>query len=329
MAFQTKSVIVNANDARVLYKALCGVCVLYKPTYMCFEKLKYTLITNLCRDLNNKNVRPPVKYVSIEGPTNSPMRVDTHDSYSDNILVVGPRYQKQDFILGASRIVLAESSGVVVCGINFGTSFIKTIRYSNFTKFYKVKGLLGQATDTYFYTGKIKERSTYKHVKRGHIDKICSSMQSSHQRKMFENCGVDIQSQAAYDLAVKGLLRPADRKIPMIYTIRCIDFSPPEFTLEIVCINEDEMYLKTIIHDLGMRLHSTATCTQINCVQDGLFNVNIALLKKHWTLHDILTNMQMCHKIIQNNKRVLYRGSPTLMEYNTDNVATPQKELEL
>ncbi|XP_043254114.1 mitochondrial mRNA pseudouridine synthase Trub2 [Colletes gigas] len=328
MAFQTKTVIADVNDARVLYKALCGVFTIYKPTYMCFEKMKYTLISNLCRDLNNKNVRPPVKYVSIDGPTNSHMRVQTRYSYSDNTLVVGPRYQKQDFILGASRIVLAESSGVVVCGINEGTSFIKSMRYSNFTKFYKVKGLLGQATDTYFHTGKIKERSTYNHVKRGHIDRICNSMQSSHQRKMFEHCGVDIQSQAAYDLAVKGLLRPADRKIPMIYTIRCIDFSPPEFTLEIVCINEDEMYLKTIVHDVGIRLHSTATCTQINCLQDGLFNADIALLKKHWTLYDILSNMQMCHRIIQKNKSVLYKGSPTLMEYDTDNVAKSQKELE-
>lgn len=44
-------------------------------------------------------------------------------------------------------------------------------------------------------------------------------------------CGVDLQSQAAYDLAVQGLIRPSDRKIPMIYSIKCIDFTPPEFTL--------------------------------------------------------------------------------------------------
>lgn len=44
-------------------------------------------------------------------------------------------------------------------------------------------------------------------------------------------CGIDIQSQAAYELAVKGLLRPADSNIPMIYTVKCVDFSPPEFML--------------------------------------------------------------------------------------------------
>lgn len=48
---------------------------------------------------------------------------------------------------------------------------------------------------------------------------------------IYRLCGVDIQSQAAYELAVKGLLRPTDSNIPMIYTVKCIDFSPPEFML--------------------------------------------------------------------------------------------------
>ena len=48
-----------------------------------------------------------------------------------------------------------------------------------------------------------------------------------------------MQSQAAFDLAVKGPIRPADPKVPMIYTIKCIDFNPPEFTLgkHNYCIN--------------------------------------------------------------------------------------------
>lgn len=48
---------------------------------------------------------------------------------------------------------------------------------------------------------------------------------------IYRLCGVDIQSQAAYELAVQGLIRPANSNIPMIYTIKCTDFSPPEFTL--------------------------------------------------------------------------------------------------
>lgn len=48
---------------------------------------------------------------------------------------------------------------------------------------------------------------------------------------MFRLCGLDMQSQAAYELAIQGLMRPADNQIPMIYTIKCVDFTSPEFTL--------------------------------------------------------------------------------------------------
>jgi len=44
-------------------------------------------------------------------------------------------------------------------------------------------------------------------------------------------CGLDMQSQAAYELAVQGPIRPVDINIPMIYNIKCIDFKSPEFTL--------------------------------------------------------------------------------------------------
>ena len=48
---------------------------------------------------------------------------------------------------------------------------------------------------------------------------------------MYRICGLDMQSQAAYELAVQGLVRPADNNIPMIYSIKCVDFKSPEFTL--------------------------------------------------------------------------------------------------
>lgn len=48
---------------------------------------------------------------------------------------------------------------------------------------------------------------------------------------MFRICGLDMQSQAAYELAIQGLMRPVDNHIPMVYTIKCVDFTSPEFTL--------------------------------------------------------------------------------------------------
>ncbi|XP_076232221.1 pseudouridylate synthase TRUB2, mitochondrial [Calliopsis andreniformis] len=315
------------NDARIVFSALNGIFIVYKPADLAFIQARSTVLSNLCADLNNLRVRPPKKHISIVGPTNKPMKVLIHNSYADHTLVVGPRYQIQDFKLATTNLIEREACGVMVFGINAGIKIIHKMRINKCTRFYRVKGLLGQATNNYFHTGKIVEKSTYKHVKRGHIDKLCSAMQSSHQKKMFELCGVDIQSQAAYELAVQGLLRPVNSKIPMIYTIKCVDFTPPEFTLEIVSINEDAMYLKTIIHDLGMQLHSTATCTQIQCIQDGLFNITHALLKKHWTLKHIMENMQMCQNILNENPDILYQKSPALVERDNDTFNEPSNKI--
>ncbi|KAK9306256.1 hypothetical protein QLX08_002987 [Tetragonisca angustula] len=279
------------DDARIIYKALNGIVVLYKPPVLHFNNLRETVISNLCRELNDMHTRPPMKHVAIEGETNKPMKVVVRNSFADHPLVVGPRYQLNDFRMGTTKIMQKDVSGVLVCGIN-----------------------AGEATDNYFHTGKVVEKSTYAHVRRGHLDKLCSSMQSTHQRKMFELCGVDIQSQAAYELAVKGLLRPADSNIPMIYTVKCVDFSPPEFMLEVVCTNETDLYLKAIIHDLGLKLRSNATCTQVLCIQDGLFNIKHALLSKHWTLQNIVTNIQICQNVINQNEHILHQKNPALIE---------------
>lgn len=48
----------------------------------------------------------------------------------------------------------------------------------------------------------------------------------------YRSTGIDIKSQAAYDLAVKGPLRPSrDYAAPVLYSMKCVDFTPPEFVL--------------------------------------------------------------------------------------------------
>lgn len=42
---------------------------------------------------------------------------------------------------------------------------------------------------------------------------------------------IDLKTQEAYELAVKGLLRPMEKSPPLITAIRCLEFAPPEFQL--------------------------------------------------------------------------------------------------
>lgn len=132
------------------------------------------------------HVRPPIKHVCIEGDTTKRMNVYTHPSYADHPLVVGPRYQPKDLKLVCANYLSKDMSGLMICGINNGTSWIHKLKESKSPTSYRVKGVLGKATDTYFKTGRILEKATYKHVKRSTIDNLCASMQTAHQTKMFE-----------------------------------------------------------------------------------------------------------------------------------------------
>lgn len=132
------------------------------------------------------HVRPPIKHVFIEGDTTKKLKVFTRPSYADHPLVVGPRYQPKDFKLICVNYLSKDMSGLMICGINNGTSWAHKLKNSKSPTSYRMKGILGKATDTFFITGKIVEKATYNHVKRAGIDKICAFMQTAHQRKMFE-----------------------------------------------------------------------------------------------------------------------------------------------
>ncbi|KAI4503047.1 hypothetical protein M0802_002091 [Mischocyttarus mexicanus] len=300
--------------ASVGWNVLNGIFVIYKPPLLNILSVRETIKKNICKDLNEMHVRPPDDYIVIEGKTNETMNVVVRPNYGDDPLVVGPRYQERDIKFSFVNPLRPDISGVLVCGINDGNVLTNKIRDSKPTRCYRLKGILGRATANHFKTGKLVEKSTFNHVRRVHIDKICASMQSSHQKKMFELCGVDIQSQEAYELAVQGLVRPANPKIPVLYEIKCIDFQLPEFTLEIVCINEYEEYLKGLIHELGLEVRSTATCTEIQCIRYGLFDLKHALLSKKWNMYSILNNMTMCRKILQENDYLVEQTNPVLIE---------------
>jgi len=132
------------------------------------------------------NVRPPIQHVSIKGTTTEKMKVITYPSYADHPLVVGPRYQSADFKLICANYLSTDMSGLMICGINDGSSWIHKLKSSKSPTIYKLKGILGQGTNNYFKTGKIVEKSTYKFITRTAIDRICAILQATHQRKMFE-----------------------------------------------------------------------------------------------------------------------------------------------
>ncbi|XP_063394338.1 pseudouridylate synthase TRUB2, mitochondrial [Cydia fagiglandana] len=290
---------VKFRDAAAAYKFLNGVICVYKPPCVPVKQVQHTIITNLCRDLNALPGRPIEQRVEIVGATNEPMLVKMVPNYADDPLACGPRYTHDDFRCSWATHLGLFSSGVLLVGINDGTRLTYKLHTARLTRGFKVHGQLGKATDTHFWNGRTVERSTHGHVTREKIDRVVAHMQSAHQGTIYEMTGLHRDSQTLYDLASQGPIRPSDNKLPVLYGIKCVHFKPPDFTLEIQSVNEYDKYFWTLVHDLGVQLKTSAHCTGVQCVRQGKFDLSNALLRKHWTLPHIASNMDECRQLLE------------------------------
>jgi len=289
---------VKISYAPDAWKLLEGIFCVYKPTEMSMDAVKNRLLGNLCRDLNSMEVRPPENYVKIEDDPSSEtgLTVRNVPNLADDPMVVGPRYQMQDFRASWATSHGAHTSGLCVFGINCGRT-VRKLAEARYLKSYHICSRFGLGTDNYHISGKIVEKSTFGHIKQFRLDQVLTSIQAAHQRHMFNYMGLNIQSQEAYELASQGMVRPAEKSQPLLYGIKCIDLRLPNFTLEVQCINESEAYLMKLVHELGLTLKSNAVCTGLRQIQFGHFGLEHALLRKHWTVEHIINNIVECKKL--------------------------------
>lgn len=190
-------------------------------------------------------------------------------------------------------------------GINDGTKTAYKIGKSKLLRVFHVSGRLGVSTEDNFANSRVIARSTFAHIFPDKIAALVSSIQASHQKKMFELCGVDPHSQAAYELAAGGLIRPVNNQLPVVYGIKCIHFKRPDFTLEVHAINEDETYLGQLVQEVGLQLHSVAHCTAIRCVRHGHFDVANSVLRGCWTLQGIYDSMRLSGQLLGEHPSML------------------------
>jgi len=69
-----------------------------------------------------------------------------------------------------------------------------------------------------------------------------------------------------------------------------------------------------MVHDIGLQLHSVATCTGLQCIRYDSFSLEHALLRKHWTLQFLMDNMTQSHRLLRESKADERQKLPTLVE---------------
>lgn len=184
-----------------------------------------------------------------------------------------------------------------VLGVNSGIKFSNYLRNGAPIQTFEVTGKFGKATETNFQGSHVTNRGSYKHVTKGKLQALISSLQTSFQKQMYDMCGLDIQSQEAYELACKGLIRPVNTKNTVIYGIRNTEFTGRTFTIEVQAMNASEDFLSSLILDIAVQLRTVAHCTKMRCTRYGYFSFEQSLLRSHWNLQNVLSSMHECQQI--------------------------------
>ncbi|EDW00580.1 mitochondrial mRNA pseudouridine synthase Trub2 [Drosophila grimshawi] len=299
-------------DAATVFKHLNGIINVYKPAGMKVKHVRNAILGNICKGLNELEQREPRKLTKDRLLLGTGTAADTvlhkiasDADLSDHILAAGPRYMPADIKCAAVATLGDHTSGVLLFGLNGGLQQSSLIQRNRPVRVYHVTARMGTATESHLPNSRITVRANHKYVTAERISGLAASMQASHQRKMYELCGVDLQTQAAYELACKGLLRPADNSQTVIYGIKLIHFDRPHFTLELHTINESEEYMAALIHDMAIELRTVAHCSQLRCIRHAHFDVMESLLRHGWHLPGIVKNLRQQRAVLEAHPQLL------------------------
>ncbi|XP_044159725.1 mitochondrial mRNA pseudouridine synthase TRUB2 [Bufo gargarizans] len=291
-----------ALSASSAYRMLHGIFAVYKPPGMRWKSVRDTIEMKLLQELNSLEQPAPRQQIlflphiqeSSSGVELTKV-VTSVPSLADHKLVKGPFYTYLK--VGVGHNLDTRSSGVFVLGIGNGNKLLTAIYKKHYTKAYTVSGVFGKATDDFSDVGKVIEKTTYKHITRDRLERVLAMVQGANQKALLTHSHVDLKSQEAYEMAVQGVLRPMVKSPPLVLGVRCVEFSSPNFTLEIQCMHETQQYLRKLIHEIGLELRSSAACTKVRRTRDGPFTLDCALTHRHWDLNSITNAIEECRPI--------------------------------
>lgn len=276
---------------------LHGLFAAYKPPGLKWKHLRDTVELQLLKGVNaGKPPAPEQRVRFLLGPMEGSeekeltLTATSVPTLTSHPLVCGPAFTSLK--VGVGHRLDAQASGVLVLGVGHGCSLLTDMYSAHLTKDYTVRGLLGKATEDFCEGGPLVEKTTFDHVTREKLDRILAMIQGSHQKALVMYSNVDLQTQEAYEMAVRGLIRPMSKSPMLITGIRCLYFAPPEFLLEVQCMHETQKQLRRLVHEIGLELKSTAVCSQVRRTRDGFFTLDDALLRTQWNLQSIQNAIQ-------------------------------------
>ncbi|VDO40797.1 unnamed protein product [Haemonchus placei] len=153
------------------------------------------------------------------------------------------------------------------------------------------------------------KRNLSDHVTRHRLQKLLARVQSEYRKMAFQAAEVDLQSEAAFEIARKGLPRAQLAGAQIVYKCDVKHFSLPFFALQVQCVGETDAFLselrlnQRIWHVNNVPMCSIYWITDVEIIfrsTFGPFHVDHALLEKQISLQNIIRNIELCRRIMKN-----------------------------
>jgi tRNA pseudouridine55 synthase len=189
------------------------------------------------------------------------------------------------------------ATGVLVIALGRDCKNLTT--FLNSDKCYECVGRLGVATDTYDKSGEVVQTTPWKHIERSAVSETLAEHFSGEivqQPPVYS--ALKYRGRRLSDLARKGIIfTPTPRRVT-IHSIALMEFEPPFFKLAVQC--SSGTYIRSIVHDLGQCLGSTAHVTELCRTKHGPFTLSDVLSENHWTLDNIHSAIKYSESTIIN-----------------------------
>ena len=161
----------------------------------------------------------------------------------------------------------------------------------NVNKGYTVTGKLGTATNTLDGSGEVTEEKPWEQITKEDLEKALVEFQGeiSQVPPLFSalKVGGKRLSDRAREASAQGVeceVAPQTRVVN-IHSINLTEFSPPHFTMEVLC--GSGTYMRSLVRDIGTKLGTVAHMEHLCRTKHGPFSLEDALCKSNWTVSEI------------------------------------------
>ncbi|CAJ0573176.1 unnamed protein product, partial [Mesorhabditis spiculigera] len=295
-------------SSRRLWAALQGVICVHKPADTHLASLKKRIIAQIVEQGNQAWEGRPPKEIELpivtEGESGAIWITGTkkQPDYSEHPLVVGPMLHPQDVLVEELGDMEPTTSGICLLGLNDGCEQLPGILERAWPSRYRLEGILGRQTVDNEIKGRVMESGQYEPVSRGRMQKVISKMLANFRRLSFELSGVDAQSEAAFEMARKGIPRPSIPGQLLVQKMDLAVWAPPYFALDLTCSGETDATLRNFVLQIGGSVGTVASPTKLIRLGVGPFLPEHALLWKQLNLQNIVRNIAANRKMLTDFK---------------------------